>query len=164
MLPCASVSEALCCVNRKLLGFVSTFKGYLKAPTHRLLPAFFTCWSSVSPLCINTSTTCRDTSQKAVEMSPLIWPFFFSLGCFPAGLTTLLIFSHPSLLNMSWFWHCPDFCHNVVVSGGMCLVLAAVSYWFYQTISFRHKLHSEMSPSFFSSFAITFSGMWMFSW
>lgn len=75
MLPCASVSEALCCVNRTLLFFVSTFKGYLKAPTHLLLAAFFTCWSSVSLACINTSGACRETSQEAVKMSPLIMPF-----------------------------------------------------------------------------------------
>lgn len=47
MLPCASVSEALCYVNRKQLGFVSAIKGYLKAPTHTVLAAFFTC---VSPM------------------------------------------------------------------------------------------------------------------
>ena len=140
MLPCASVSEALCCVNRKPLGFVSAFDGPLKAPTQPLLADFFTCLSLASVSCTNTSTACREALQEAVKLSPLIRPFLRSLGCFPAGLATLFVFSHPSLLNMSWFG-------VVLISFVMCSSLEKyVCYWL-QSLTCFTKKHSKQQTN-----------------
>lgn len=164
MLPCASVSEALCCVNRQQLGLVSAIKGYLKAATHPLLAACFTCWSSASLSCINTSTVCRETSQEAVKMSLLICPFLHSPGCVPSGLTTLLV--------TPFYWTCLISVMVYSWSAEMCLLLAAGSFSvlkitknkknnnnnktkctvFLNKQFFRHKSHSEMLLSFTPSF------------